>query len=105
MYVQILSCKLRFAQGGGTNTTHIGCLMRYRMDADGDLSNGHDVGDSVALLNSDDYNHIRSTNLTIDSDNTVSTSQVLIGMIMCNTNVNAVFTAKCIIKFMVYLKN
>ena len=97
--IAVTKCKIIYGEGGTTNITHRLCLMRYDIDADGDLTNGIEMGATASLLNSDDYSHVRSTALTINSDNTVTTDQVLIGMIMCNTSVNAVVTAKCVIEY------
>ena len=97
--IAVTKCKIIYGEGGATNITHRLCLMRYDIDADGDLTNGIEMGAVSSLLAADDYSHVRSANLTVNSDNTVTTDQVLIGMIMCNTSVNAVVTAKCVIEY------
>ena len=97
--ITVTGIKIFYGEGGGTNITHRACLMRYDIDVDGDLTNGIEIGASANSLNSDDSSHIRSFDLTIDSDNTVTSSQVLIGMIMCNTSVNATMSAKCVLEY------
>ena len=100
--IAVTKCKIIYGEGGTTNITHRLCLMRYDIDAalaPGDLTNGIEMGATASLLDSDDYSHVRSTSLTINGDNTVTTDQVLIGMIMCNTSVNFAVTAKCIIEY------
>ena len=97
--IKVVGCKISYGEGGTTNLTHKVALMRYDIDGDGDLTNGHEVGGMVASLASDDYSMIRSLSPTIDSDNSVTTDQVLIAVIMCITSVNATFTAKCVIEY------
>jgi hypothetical protein len=97
--ITVTGCKIFYAEGGSTNITHRACLMRYDIDVDGDLTNGIEMGATISKLNSDDYSHLRSFDFTIDSDDTVTSSQVLIGMIMCNTNVNNAMTAKCVLEY------
>ena len=97
--IKVVGCKISYGEGGATTLTHKVALMRYDIDADGDLTNGHEVGGMVASLASDDYSMIRSLSPTIDSDNSVTTDQVLIAVIMCITSVNATFTAKCVIEY------
>ena len=97
--IKVTNCKILWGEGGTTNITHKVCLMRYDMDADGDLTNGHKVGGTLTALTSDDYSQLRQLSPAIDSDNSVTSSQVLIAMIMCVTNVNATVTAKCIIEY------
>ena len=74
-------------------------LMRYDIDVDGDLTNGTETGTSATDSNSDDYSHLRSTDLSITTNNFVTTSQVLVAFVMCVDAVNASFTAKCIIEY------
>ena len=95
----VRKCRIYYGQGQSSNTTHMIALMRYDIDADGDLTNGIEMGATASIIYSDDYSHVRSTDLTINGDNTVTTNQVLIGMIMCNTNVNFAVTVKCIIEY------
>ena len=97
--IKVVGCKITYGEGGATNLTHKVALMRYDIDADGDLTNGHEVGAMVASLASDDFSMIRSLTPTINSDNSVTTDQVLIAVIMCITSVNASFTAKCAIEY------
>ena len=97
--ITVTKVRIVYGEGGSTNITHRLCLMRYDIDADGDLTNGIEMGAVASLLAADNYSHVRSANLTVNSDNTVTTDQVLIGMIMCNTSVNAVVTAKCVIEY------
>ena len=97
--IKVIGCKIFYGEGGFTNITHKAALMRYDMDADGDLTNGHEVGGATASIASDDYSHVRAISPPIDSDNTITSSQVLIALIMCNTSVNAALTAKCIIEY------
>ena len=95
----VRKCRIYYGEGGGTNTTHMIALMRYDIDADGDLTNGVETGTSATDSNSDDYSHLRSTDLSITTNNFVTTSQVLVAFVMCVDAVNASFTAKCIIEY------
>ena len=97
--IKVVGCKISWGEGGITNITHKVALMRYDIDGDGDLANGHEVGAMTATLSSDNYSTIRSLIPTINSDSSVTTDQVLIAVIMCITSVNTVFTAKCAIEY------
>jgi hypothetical protein len=97
--INVVGCKIIYGEGGATHLTHKVALMRYDIDADGDLSNGHEVGGMTSSLASDDYSMIRALTPTINSDSSVTTDQVLIAVIMCITNVNSAFTAKCVIEY------
>jgi hypothetical protein len=97
--VTVAAIKIFYAEGGSTGISHRACLMRYDIDVDGDLTNGIEIGASQNKLNSDTYSHIRFFDLTINSDNTVTSSQVLIGMIYCNSDVNGALTAKCVLEY------
>ena len=97
--VQILSCKLRFAQGGGTNTSHIGCLMKYRMGADGDLTGGVVVGVVETESTSADYSHLVSLDLTITAGNATTDiatyDYVFIAMVYCPDGISSGMNAQC----------
>jgi hypothetical protein len=98
--IRVTKCRIHVAQGGSTNTAHVLCLMRYDIDADGDLSNGVKVAGQTVLLNSDDYSHLRKADLVVDTDNAKITSDhVLVGMVYCSTAINAYMAAKCIIEY------
>ena len=97
--IKVVGCKISYGEGGTTNLTHKVALMRYDIDVDGDLANGHEVGAMTSSLASDDHSMIRSLTPTINSDSSVTTDQVLIAVIMCITSVNTVFTAKCAIEY------
>ena len=92
--VRIKSVIASYAQGGSTNTTHNLHLMRYDVDADGDLTNGV-VAAAVTNFNSDDYSQRRNSSMTIDTDNDeITTDQCLIGVIEMMTAVNTYISCK-----------
>jgi len=95
----VRKCRIYYGQGGSSNTTHMIALMRYDIDADGDLTNGVEVGTTATDSNSDDYSQLRSTDLAITTDNAVTTSQVLIGMVMPVDISPFAMAAKCIIEY------
>ena len=97
--IKVVGCKITYGEGGATNIVHKVTLMRYDIDGDGDLTNGHQVGARSVNLASDDYSQIRSMSPTIDSDSSVTADQVLIAVIMCVTSVNSALTAKCAIEY------
>ena len=95
----VIKCRIYYGQGSSINTTHMIALMRYDIDADGDLSNGVQVGTAATDSNSDDYSQLRSTDLAITTDNTITTSQVLVGMVMPVDISPSAMAAKCIIEY------
>ena len=95
----VRKCRIYYGQGQSSNTTHMIALMRYDIDADGDLTNGVEVGTTATDSNSDDYSQLRSTDLAITTDNAVTTSQVLIGMVMPVDISPFAMAAKCIIEY------
>ena len=95
----VRKCRIYYGQGGSPNTTHMIALMRYDIDADGDLANGVEVGTTATDSNSDDYSQLRSTDLVITTDNAITTSQVLIGMVMPVDISPSAMAAKCIIEY------
>ena len=95
----VRKCRIYYGQGGFPNTTHMIALMRYDIDADGDLNNGVEVGTAATDSNSDDYSQLRSTDLVMTTDNTITTSQVLIGMIMPVDIDPGAMAGKCIIEY------
>tara|TARA_Y100000310_G_scaffold115005_1_gene113538 strand:- start:92 stop:610 length:519 start_codon:yes stop_codon:yes gene_type:complete len=97
--ITISKCRIWYAQGGTANTTHILCLMRYDIDADGTLSNGAEVAGPDTDSGSDDYTTLAFTDLTMTADNTVTSSQVLIAMIYFADGINIAVTGKCIIEY------
>tara|TARA_Y100000310_G_C20190538_1_gene582293 strand:+ start:20 stop:538 length:519 start_codon:yes stop_codon:yes gene_type:complete len=97
--IQVRKCRIYYGQGGTPNTTHGVSLMRYDIDADGDLTNGVSVGTTAIDSNSDDRSQLRYTDLAITTDNTITTSQVLIGMVMPIDISPTAMAAKCIIEY------
>ena len=97
--INVRKCRIYYGQGGSPNTTHMIALMRYDIDVDGDLTNGVEVGTAATDANSDDYSQLRSTDLAITTDNAVTTSQVLIGMVMPVDISPFAMAAKCIIEY------
>ena len=95
----VRKCRIWYAQGGAINTTHALCLMRYDIDADGTLSNGVEVAGPDTDSGSDDYTTLAFTDLTMTTDNTITSSQVLIAMIYFIDDINAAVTGKCIIEY------
>jgi hypothetical protein len=96
--IMVRKCRIYYGEGGSTNTTHKVNLSRFDIDAEGDLSNGYVVGSTATDSGSDDYTTLAYTDLSIVA-HTVTSTQVLIAFIMCVDNVNATFTAKCIIEY------
>ena len=97
--ITVRKCRIWYAQGGSTNTTHALCLMRYDIDADGTLSNGAEVAGPDTDSGSDDYTTLAFTDLTMTTDNVITSSQVLIAMVFCIDAMNNPFTAKCVIEY------
>jgi len=97
--INVKACRIFYGQGGSTNTTHSACLMRYNIDSDGDLSNGHELGAVQLDSNSDDYSQLRSMDLVINADSKMRETQVLIAYIFCHDAINASVSAKCIIEY------
>jgi hypothetical protein len=97
--IKVRKCRIYYGQGGAPNTTHMIALMRYDIDADGDLTNGVEVGTAATDSNSDDYSQLRSTDLVITTDNAITTSQVLIGMLMPVDIDPGAMAGKCIIEY------
>ena len=95
----VRKCRIYYGQGGTPNTTHGVSLMRYDIDTDGDLTNGVETGTTATDSNSDDYSQLRSTDLVMTTDNTITTSQVLVGMVMPVDISPAAMAAKCIIEY------
>ena len=96
--ITVRKCRIYYGEGGGSNTTHKVNLSRFDIDAEGDLSNGYVVGSTATDSGSDDYTTLAYTDLSIVA-HTITSTQVLIAFIMCVDNVNATFTAKCIIEY------
>tara|TARA_R100000808_G_C2136087_1_gene144413 strand:- start:66 stop:968 length:903 start_codon:yes stop_codon:yes gene_type:complete len=81
--ITITGAYVTFGEGGSTNTTHNFHLMRYDVDADGDLSNGV-VAATATNSNSDDYTHRRRATMSLSGTSSnldVSTSQALVGFV------------------------
>ena len=97
--ITVRKCRIWYAQGASTNTTHALCLMRYDIDANGTLSNGAEVAGPDTDSGSDDYTTLAFTDLTMTIDNTITSSQVLIAMIFCIDGINAAMTGKCVIEY------
>ena len=98
--IHVRKCRIWHGQGYTSNTTHGCCLMRYDIDADGDLTNGVETGAATTNANSDDYSMLRYTTCPINAANAIVTSdQVLIAMVNPLDNANAGMTAKCIIEY------
>ena len=97
--ITVRKCRIYYGEGGTTNTTHKVNLQRYDIDAiDGDLTNGYAVGSTATDASSDDSSNLRFTNLSV-TETQITSSQVLIAFVMCVDDVNAAFTAKCIIEY------
>ena len=97
--ITVKKCRIWYAQGASTNTTHALCLMRYDIDANGTLSGGDEVAGPDGDAGSDDYTTLAFTDLTMTTDNVVTSSQVLIAMIFCVDAANAAMTGKCVIEY------
>ena len=97
--ITVTNCRIWYAQGWTANTTHILCLMRYDIDADGSLTNGVEVAGPDTDSGSDDYTTLAFTDLTMTTDNVVTPSQVLIAMVYQVDGANAAFTAKCVLEY------
>ena len=97
--ITVRKCRIWYAQGGSVNTTHALCLMRYDIDANGTLSLGAEVAGPDTDAGSDDYTTLAFTDLTMTTDNTITSSQVLIGMVYCIDGINNPMTGKCVIEY------
>ena len=97
--ITVRKCRIWYAQGGANNTTHILCLMRYDIDADGTLSSGAEVAGPDTDSGSDDYTTLAFTDLTMTTDNVVTSSQVLIAMMYSIDAINNPVTGKCVIEY------
>ena len=97
--ITVTNCRIWYAQGHTTNTTHILCLMRYDIDANGSLTNGAEVAGPDTDSGSDDYTTLAFTDLTMTTDNVVTPSQVLIAMVYQVDGANAAMTAKCVLEY------
>ena len=97
--ITVINCRIWYAQGWTTNTTHILCLMRYDIDANGSLTNGVEVAGPDTDSGSDDYTTLAFTDLTMTTDNVVTPSQVLIAMVYQVDGANAAMTAKCVLEY------
>jgi len=101
--ITVTGCKIWVSQGGATNTTHGAVLMRYDIDADGDLTNGVPVA-TGGSLDSDDYSQARAHTLTLaisadDCDVDFSDGQILIAFVEPRTAYNAYMAAKVILEY------
>ena len=101
--ITVVECKWSIGEGASTNTVHNFHLMRYDIDADGDLSSGVVVSAGVNLV-SDDYSQLRILNtnlsgtaseLNVAGDN----SQVLIAFIESVTATNTYDSCKVYLKY------
>ena len=97
--ITVRKCRIWYAQGGFVNTTHALCLMRYDIDSNGSLTNGAEVAGPDTDSGSDDYTTLAFTDLTMTTDNIITSSQVLIAMMFCVDAINAAITGKCIIEY------
>ena len=97
--ITVRKCRMWYGQGGSTNTTHSLCLMRYDIDTYGSLTNGAEVAGPDTDLGSDDYTTLAFTDLTMTTDNVVTSSQVLIAMMYSIDAINNPVTGKCVIEY------
>ena len=98
--IRISGCRMFYGQGGGDNTAHVLCLMRYDIDGNGTLSNGVAVAGPDTDLGVDDYTTLAHRALTMTSNTDVdSSSQVLIALVFQTIDANVAFSAKCIIEY------
>ena len=101
--ITVTGCKIWTGPAGSTNTPHSVSLMRYDIDADGDLSNGIEVG-SLDALNNDDYTHARAHTLTLSGtaanlDVDFSDGQILIAFVNPLNAYNSALGAKVILEY------
>ena len=101
--ITVTGCKIWVGQGGANNTAHGVCLMRYDIDADGDLSNGVAVA-TGGSLDSDDYSQARAHTLTLsvsadDRDVDFSDGQILMAFVEPRSAYNAYMAAKVILEY------
>ena len=103
--ILVTGCRIYFAQGGSTNTTHRACLMKYTIDADGDYINGVQVGEDALDSDSDDYSQVGWLTLNLTSttaDLKVSgagNNDILVAMVYCVDAINAAMGAKCVLEY------
>ena len=101
--ITVTGCKIWVGQGGATNTAHGVSLMRYDIDADGDLSNGVEVAAGSAL-NNDDYTQARAITLSLSGtaanlDIDFSDGQILMAFVEPTAAYNANLGAKVILEY------
>jgi hypothetical protein len=101
--ITVTGCKIWVGQGGSTNTAHGVSLMRYDIDADGDLSNGVEVAAGSAL-NLDDYTQARAITLSLSGtaanlDIDFSDGQILMAFVEPTAAYNANLGAKVILEY------
>ena len=101
--ITVTGCKVWVAQGGGNNTSHSASLMRYDIDADGDLSNGVEVAAATAL-NNDDNSQARPITLSLSGtaanlDVDFSYGQILIAFVEPVGAYNSYMAAKVILEY------
>ena len=101
--ITVTGCKIWTGPGGATNTGHSLSLMRYDIDADGDLSNGVEVA-QVDDLNNDDYTQARAHTLTLsgtaaDLDVDFSDNQILIAFVEPVAAYNSALGCKVILEY------
>jgi hypothetical protein len=97
--ITVRKCRIWYAQGSLTNTTHALCLMKYNINANGTLAFGMEVAGPDTDSGSDDYTTLAFTDLTMTTDNIVTSSQVLIAMVYLVDGANAAMTAKCVLEY------
>tara|TARA_R100000781_G_scaffold99021_1_gene62620 strand:+ start:9006 stop:10913 length:1908 start_codon:yes stop_codon:yes gene_type:complete len=103
--IKVTGCRIFFAQGGSTNTTHKACLMKYTMDADGDLTSGVQVGEDALDSDSDDYSQIGWISLSLTSTGADllidggGNNDVLVAMVYCVDAINSAMGAKCVLEY------
>ena len=101
--ITVTGCKVWVGQGGATNTGHGVSLMRYDIDADGDLSNGVEVA-AGGSLNNDDYSMARAHTMTLSGtaanlDVDFSAGQILIAFVEPKLAYNAAMAGKVILEY------
>ena len=97
--ITVIGCKIWTGPGGATNTAHSVSLMRYEIDADGDLSSGVEVGALDSIAN-DDYHHARAHTLICTKTNVdFSNNEILIAFVEPVAAYNAALACKVILEY------
>ena len=101
--ITVTGCKIWYGEGGTNSTTHSVYLMRYEIDADGDLDNGTIVANTGSLA-SDNSSMARALTLSLSGtaanlDIDFSNNEILIACINPIDSYNSNLSCKVILEY------